>query len=60
MQAMKTAREQLEILAAGVDKLYSADELAHKLAAGRPLRVKLGCDPTAPDLHLGQIGRAHV
>jgi tyrosyl-tRNA synthetase len=30
-----------------------AGELARKLAAGRPLRVKLGIDPTAPDIHLG-------
>ena len=30
-----------------------ADALAQRLAAGRPLRVKLGLDPTAPDLHLG-------
>src|SRR2546421_8736211 len=28
-------------------------ELERKLAAGRPLRVKLGIDPTAPDIHLG-------
>ncbi|MEX2207506.1 MAG: tyrosine--tRNA ligase [Myxococcota bacterium] len=33
--------------------LVSAPELAAKLARGRPLRIKYGCDPSAPDLHLG-------
>jgi tyrosyl-tRNA synthetase len=33
--------------------LVSAPELAAKLARGQPLRVKYGCDPSAPDLHLG-------
>ncbi|MBM3860117.1 MAG: tyrosine--tRNA ligase [Verrucomicrobia bacterium] len=50
---MKSADEQLQLLEQGVEKLYTRDELRQKLAAGRPLRVKLGCDPTAPDLHLG-------
>jgi tyrosyl-tRNA synthetase len=35
------------------DKLISADDLRRKLALGRPLRVKLGIDPTASDIHLG-------
>jgi tyrosyl-tRNA synthetase len=34
-------------------EVISAAELAAKLAEGRPLRIKLGMDPTAPDLHLG-------
>jgi tyrosyl-tRNA synthetase len=34
-------------------EIISAAELAAKLAEGRPLRIKLGMDPTAPDLHLG-------
>ncbi|MEW5710490.1 MAG: tyrosine--tRNA ligase [Pseudomonadota bacterium] len=37
----------------GCEELISQDELARKLAQGRPLRVKAGFDPTAPDLHLG-------
>lgn len=37
----------------GVDELLLEDELKHKLALGRPLRIKAGFDPTAPDLHLG-------
>ena len=37
----------------GHETVVTRDELKKKLEAGRPLRVKLGCDPTAPDLHLG-------
>ncbi|MBI4396508.1 MAG: tyrosine--tRNA ligase, partial [Elusimicrobia bacterium] len=37
----------------GVQQVISETELQTKLAKGRPLRVKLGVDPTAPDLHLG-------
>src|ERR1041384_7871169 len=50
---MKSADEQLKALEQGVETLDTRDELKNKLAQGRPLRVKLGCDPTAPDLHLG-------
>ena len=44
---------QLELLSRGVEGFYSREELKHKLSLGRPLRVKLGMDPTAPDIHLG-------
>ncbi len=37
----------------GAAEVITAEELRQKLAAGRPLRVKAGFDPTAPDLHLG-------
>jgi tyrosyl-tRNA synthetase len=37
----------------GTTRVVSEEELAKKLALGRPLRVKLGVDPTAPDIHLG-------
>ncbi len=47
----------MEVIARGAVDLISADELKKKLTkaaeAGRPLRIKLGMDPTAPDLHLG-------
>ncbi|MGH2958786.1 MAG: tyrosine--tRNA ligase, partial [Solirubrobacterales bacterium] len=33
--------------------LVNAEELAAKLRRGQPLRIKYGCDPSAPDLHLG-------
>jgi tyrosyl-tRNA synthetase len=52
-ERMKSADEQLQLLEQGIETLVTRDELKYKLAQGRPLRVKLGCDPTAPDLHLG-------
>jgi tyrosyl-tRNA synthetase len=44
---------QLVQLTAGTAKVLSANELLEKLRLGRPLRIKLGVDPTAPDIHLG-------
>lgn len=43
----------LDILTAGTAKVLSRDELKEKLKLGQPLRIKLGVDPTAPDIHLG-------
>lgn len=48
-----TAEQQLERLCQGVETVHSRAELLKKLQTGRPLRVKLGFDPTSPDLHLG-------
>jgi len=49
--------QQLEILLGGVETTVTVEELRRKLensrAQKKPLRAKLGCDPTAPDLHLG-------
>jgi len=45
--------EQLSELKRGADEVLLEDELAAKLKKGRPLRIKAGFDPTAPDLHLG-------
>jgi len=45
--------QAIETLRRGADELIVEEELAKKLASGRALRVKLGLDPTAPDLHLG-------
>ncbi|MGD1018547.1 MAG: tyrosine--tRNA ligase [Verrucomicrobiia bacterium] len=50
---MKTADEQLNLLAQGCETVVTREELKKKLEQNRPLRVKFGCDPTAPDLHLG-------
>jgi tyrosyl-tRNA synthetase len=50
---MAAAVEALDGLARGVEEVLVAEELAERLRAGRPLRVKAGFDPTAPDLHLG-------
>lgn len=49
----KTSKEQAAALARGTVEVISMAELAAKLALDRPLRIKLGMDPTAPDLHLG-------
>jgi len=46
-------KQALELLCAGTAKVVSRELLAARLAEGRPLRVKLGVDPTAPDIHLG-------
>ena len=43
----------ISFLTRGCAKVISEEELAAKLQLGRPLRVKLGVDPTAPDIHLG-------
>jgi tyrosyl-tRNA synthetase len=45
--------EALSALKQGAAQIISEAELRQKLALGRPLRVKLGVDPTSPDLHLG-------
>ena len=45
--------EQVRIIASGVVDLISEADLRRKLARGTPLRVKLGIDPTASDIHLG-------
>lgn len=50
---MLPAPEQLEILTRGTVTIHSEKELAAKLARGKPLRIKLGVDPTSPDIHLG-------
>ena len=45
--------QALELIKRGAQELIVEDELVRKLKRGTPLRVKLGLDPTAPDLHLG-------
>ena len=50
---MTPVDEALEIIRRGTDEILLEDALRAKLARGRPLRVKAGFDPTAPDLHLG-------
>jgi tyrosyl-tRNA synthetase len=44
---------QLAVFKRGADELLVESEVAQKLARGTPLRIKLGLDPTAPDIHLG-------
>jgi tyrosyl-tRNA synthetase len=50
---MSATAHAIQTIRRGCDELISEAELAKKLAERRPLRVKLGLDPTAPDLHLG-------
>ncbi len=50
---MTTLDEPLAQIARGTDEILPEDDLAARLKEGRPLRVKAGFDPTAPDLHLG-------
>lgn len=52
--AKRITEEEIEqILGRGIEEVIIRDHLARDLAKGTPLRIKLGADPTAPDLHLG-------
>ncbi|HEY3248845.1 MAG TPA: tyrosine--tRNA ligase [bacterium] len=46
-------KQQLDLLRRGTVEIISEDDLLAKLRQDRPLRVKLGVDPSAPDIHLG-------
>lgn len=48
-----TVNESMELIKRGAAEVIPEEALAKRLAEGRPLRVKAGFDPTAPDLHLG-------
>ena len=50
---MTSIKEAIKIIRRGADEIIPDGELEKKLGEGRPLRVKAGFDPTAPDLHLG-------
>ncbi|MCC4310266.1 MAG: tyrosine--tRNA ligase [Alcanivorax sp.] len=50
---MVKVEEQMALLSRGADEIIQEDELRERIASGKPLRVKAGFDPTAPDLHLG-------
>jgi tyrosyl-tRNA synthetase len=50
---MSDLQQALDIIGRGAEEILKTDELAARLATGRPLRVKAGFDPTAPDLHIG-------
>lgn len=50
---MSEVREALELIGRGTDEITKPEELEERLKSGRPLRVKVGFDPTAPDLHIG-------
>ncbi|OLF36660.1 tyrosine--tRNA ligase [Psychrobacter sp. Cmf 22.2] len=48
-----TLEEQIALVQRGTQEILSEEDLVAKLKLGRPLRIKAGFDPTAPDLHLG-------
>jgi tyrosyl-tRNA synthetase len=60
---MKPVADQLKVILRGVVEVIVADDLEKKLRksadSGRPLRIKAGFDPTAPDLHLGHTVLLH-
>lgn len=51
--------ESLELIKRGAAEVLVENELLERLATGKPLRIKLGMDPTAPDLHLGHTVVIH-
>ena len=50
---MNELEQALATIARGADEIIKQEELVERLKLGRPLRIKAGFDPTAPDLHLG-------
>lgn len=50
---MSTIEESLVLIGRGADEILKREELEARLRSGRPLRIKAGFDPTAPDLHIG-------
>lgn len=50
---MSELQQALELIARGAEEILKREELEARLTLGRPLRVKAGFDPTAPDLHIG-------
>nr|WP_028264003.1 tyrosine--tRNA ligase [Atopobium fossor] len=50
---MLSVDEQLKVITSGTMQIVPLDELKKKLEKGTPLNIKLGVDPTSPDLHLG-------
>ena len=52
-KTMLSAEEQLHTIASGAAQIVPESALLEKLKRGTPLNIKLGVDPTAPDIHLG-------
>jgi tyrosyl-tRNA synthetase len=51
--AMSSLQESLDLIGRGAEEVIKMEDLEARLKLGRPLRIKAGFDPTAPDLHLG-------
>lgn len=56
---MDSVEQAFALIQRGTDEILVEDSLRKKLAQGRPLRIKAGFDPTAPDLHLGHTVLIH-
>jgi len=52
-RSLSSVEESMQLIGRGADELIKREELEARLREGRPLRIKAGFDPTAPDLHLG-------
>src|ERR1700733_15241439 len=50
---MGSLQESLELIRRGAEEILLEEDLVERLKTGKPLRIKAGFDPTAPDLHLG-------
>jgi len=50
---MTDAKQALELIARGTEEIIKVEDLQKKLESGKPLQIKVGFDPTAPDLHIG-------
>jgi len=50
---MTDVKQALELIARGTEEIIKIEDLQKKLESGKPLQIKVGFDPTAPDLHIG-------
>ena len=50
---MTDVKQALELIARGTEEIIKTEDLQKKLETGKPLQIKVGFDPTAPDLHIG-------
>lgn len=50
---MVSPKDTYDLVTRGAEEVISGDDLLERLGGGKPLRIKLGVDPTAPDIHLG-------
>jgi tyrosyl-tRNA synthetase len=50
---MTEVKQALELIARGTEEIIKLEDLQKKLETGKPLQIKVGFDPTAPDLHIG-------
>ena len=50
---MKDVKQALELISRGTEEIIKVEDLQKKLESGKTLRIKVGFDPTAPDLHIG-------